>query len=120
LALIADFFRYHGITTVPSDFSDPYEPILYDSYSSEEVAEIQQRMAAWDKATYPTLPTSIVRHAQKHGFEGDYLRYLRKASNFNKKGARKKYLPEGAIRWNKGDEFLIERDGKIVTYGEND
>jgi hypothetical protein len=50
---------------VPSDFSDPYEPILYDSYSSEEVAEIQQCMASWDKATYPTLPTSIVRHAQK-------------------------------------------------------
>ena len=59
-------------------------------------------------------------HCNKHGFEGDYLRYLRKASNFNKRGAKTKYLPDGAIRWNKGYEFLIERDGKIVTYGEND
>ena len=72
------------------------------------------------KATYPTLPTSIVKQAQKHGFEDDYLRYLRKAANFNKKGSPKKYLPDGAIRWNKGNEFLIERDSKIVTYGEND
>jgi hypothetical protein len=103
-----------------SDFTDPYAAILYSSYSSEEIAEIHQRMAGWDKATYPTLPASIVRHAEKHGFAGDYLRYLRKAANFNKKGARKKRLPDGAIRWHKGDEFIIERDGKIVTYGEND
>jgi hypothetical protein len=107
------------MTDMP-DFADPYETLLYQNYTTEEVTEIQQRMLAWDKATYPTLPTSIVRHSQKHGFEDGYLRYLRKASNFNKKGARKKYLPDGAIRWNKGNEFLIERDGKIVTYGEND
>jgi hypothetical protein len=102
------------------DFTDPYEAILCDHYSSNEVAEIQQLMQTWDKATYPTLPASIVKHAQKHGFENEYLRYLRKAANFNKKGARKKYLPDGAIRWNKGDEFLIERNSKIVTYGIND
>jgi glutathione peroxidase-family protein len=107
------------MTDMP-DFADPYETFLYQNYTTEEVTEIQQRMVAWDKATYPTLSTSIVRHCQKHGFEDDYLRYLRKADNFNKKGARKKYLPDGAIRWNKEDEFLIERDGKIVTYGEND
>ncbi len=102
------------------DFTDPYEAILYDRYSPQEADEIQQLIQAWDKATYPTLPASIVKHAQKHGFEDDYLRYLRKAANFNKKGARKKYLPDGATRWNKGDEFLIERNGKIVTYGVND
>jgi hypothetical protein len=102
------------------DFTDPYEAILYAHYSSDEVAEIQQLMQAWDKATYPTLPTSIVKHAQKHGFEDNYLRYLRKAANFNKKGAHKKLLPNGATRWNKGDEFIIERDSKIVTYGVND
>jgi hypothetical protein len=102
------------------DFTDRYETILYANYTEDEITEIQQLMASWDKATYPTLPTSIVKHAQKHGFDPDYLRYLRKAANFNKKGARKKYLPDGAIRWNKGDEFLIERDDQIVTYGEND
>lgn len=100
--------------------TDRYEIILYDRYTYDEIKEIQQLIEAWDKATYPTLSTSIVKHAQKHGFDHDYLRYLRKAANFSKKGSRKKYLPDGAIRWNKGNEFLIERDSKIVTYGEND
>lgn len=106
--------------TDPPNFTDPYEAILYDRYTAEEIAEVQQLIAAWDQATYPTLPSSIVKHAQKHGFTEDYLRYLRKANNFNKKGVRKKSLPDGATRWNKGREFLIERNSKIVTYGEND
>lgn len=100
--------------------TDRYETILYDRYTHDEIKEIQQLIEAWDKATYPTLPTSIVKHAQKHGFDHDYLRYLRKAANFNKKGSHKKYLPDGAIRWKNGNEFLIERDSKIVTCGEND
>lgn len=99
--------------------SDIYESILFDSYTEAEITEIQALIATWERATYPTLAASIVRHAQKHGFAGDYLRYLRKAANFSKKGARRKQLPDGATRWNKGQEFLIERDGKIVTYGEN-
>jgi hypothetical protein len=102
------------------DSKDFYETILYSSYSPNEVAEIQKLIEGWDKATYPTRPASIVGHARKHGFGDDYLRYLRKAANFNKKGARKKLLPNDAVRWNKGNEFLIERYGKIVTYGEND
>ena len=76
-------------------------------------------MSDWDRATYPTLAMSIVKHARKHGFPDQYLRYLRKAKNFSKKGARKKLLLDGATRWNKGAEFLIERDGRIITYGEN-
>lgn len=98
---------------------DPYENELYSDYTETEIIEIQSLMTYWDRATYPTLATSIVKHVKKHGFAEDYLRYLRKASNFNKKGARKKLLPDGATRWNKGDEFFIERNGKIVTYGEN-
>jgi hypothetical protein len=31
------------------------------------------------------------------------------AANFNKKGARKTKLPNGAWRWNKGTEFIMER-----------
>ncbi|WNZ27569.1 hypothetical protein HJG54_32390 [Leptolyngbya sp. NK1-12] len=96
-----------------------YEEILFNHYTEAEVAEIQTLMTNWDQATYPTLAASIVKHAQKHGFTGDYLRYLRKAASFNKKGARRKQLPDGATRWHKGQEFLIERNGKIVTYGEN-
>lgn len=102
-----------------AQFSDRYEIELFASYNDLERAEIRALSETWDRATYPTVAASIVKHAQKHGFTGEYLRYLRKAANFNKKGARRKLLPENATRWNKGDEFLIERDGKIVTYGEN-
>lgn len=101
------------------NYSDPYEEELFYGYTAEEMVEMQVLMQRWDRATYPTLPTSIVKHAKKHGFSGEYLRYLRKAANFNKKFARKKLLPDGATRWHKGNEFLIERNGKVVTYGEN-
>jgi hypothetical protein len=103
----------------PSNYIDPCEIELFEGCTEAEISEIQALMDSWDQATYPTLATSIVRHAEKHGFPGEYLRYLRKAANFKKKGAHKKLLPDGAIRWNKGAEFLIERDGKIVTCGEN-
>lgn len=55
-------------------------------------------MEKWDKATYPTLANSIVAHADRHNFKGNYLKYLRKAANFNKKGARKKTLPNETLR----------------------
>ncbi|MGH7998689.1 MAG: hypothetical protein ACREPR_04465 [Brasilonema sp.] len=98
---------------------DPYEEILFRDYAEAEIAEMKSLMENWDKATYTTLANSIVDHADRHDFTGNYLKYLRKANNFNKKGARKKTLPDGALRWNKGNEFLIERNGKIVSYGEN-
>lgn len=98
---------------------DPYEQVLFTGYTEDEILEIEALMATWDQATYETLAHSIVDHAERHGFSGNYLKYLRKAKNFNKKGARQKVLSDGAIRWNKGFEFLIERSGRIVSYGEN-
>lgn len=98
---------------------DPYEQILFTGYTEAEISEIEALMADWDRATYESPAHSIVDHAERHGFSDNYLRYLRKAKNFNKKGARQKVLSDGAIRWNKGIEFLIERSGKIVSYGEN-
>ncbi|MGH2413748.1 MAG: hypothetical protein ACRDEA_08660 [Microcystaceae cyanobacterium] len=92
---------------------------MFEGYTDTEIEEIKSLMEKWDKATYPTLANSIVDHADRHGFTGDYLKYLRKASNFNKKGARKKLLPNKAFRWNKGAEFLIEKNRKIISYGEN-
>ena len=59
----------------------------------------------------------IIWHADKHG-GGEILRYLRKANQFSKRGAKMK-LVYGAKRWRrKNGEFLIERDGKIVSYGK--
>jgi hypothetical protein len=99
--------------------TDPHEEILFTGYTEDEIVEIKILMKNWDKASYFTLANSIVDHADRHDFENNYLKYLRKANNFNKKGARKKILSDGAVRWNKGNEFLIERNGKIVSYGEN-
>lgn len=97
---------------------DPYQQILFEGYTEQEIAEIQILMQKWDKATYPTLANSIIDHAERHGFKANYLTYLRKAANFNKKGARKTKLPNGAWRWNKGTEFIIEKGNKIISYGD--
>lgn len=84
------------------------------------LSEAKALVGKWDKATYPSVSASIRDHAKRHGFGNDIPKYLRKAANFNKNGARKTMLSDGAIRWNrKNGEFLIERDGKIVTYGVN-
>jgi hypothetical protein len=100
------------------DKTDSYQQILFEGYTEQEIAEIQILMQKWDKATYPSLGNSIVDHADRHGFKTNYLKYLRKAANFNKKGARKTKLPNEAWRWNKGTEFIIERGNKIISYGD--
>ncbi|MGG6267376.1 hypothetical protein ACQ4M3_28560 [Leptolyngbya sp. AN03gr2] len=76
---------------------DPYEQILFTGYTEDEILEIELLMSDWDQATYPTIAHSIVDHAERHGFSGEYLRYLRKAKNFNKRGARQKVLSDGAL-----------------------
>ena len=88
--------------------------------SAMPLKEAKRLMSMWDKGSFPTRAKSIRHHANKHGFGDDVAKYMRKAANFNKKGARKKELEDGAIRWNrKSGEFLIERGGKIVSYGVN-
>ncbi len=82
--------------------------------------EAKELLSRWDKATYRTVADSIRDHAARHGFEDDRAKYLRKAAHFNKKGAMKKVLEDGSVRWTrKSGEFLIERHGKIVTDGVN-
>jgi hypothetical protein len=99
--------------------TDPYESLIFQTYTEAEIQEMQTLMAEWDAATYTSVAHSIFDHADRHGFPDDYLKYLRKAHNFNRKRAKQKILSDGSIRWHKGIEFLIERDRKIVSYGEN-
>jgi hypothetical protein len=99
--------------------TDPYELLLFQDYTEAEIVEIQTLMTEWDRATYASIAHSIVDHAERHGFQPDYLKYLRKAHNFNRKRVKQRVLSDGSIRWNKGIEFLIERNEKIVSYGEN-
>ena len=84
------------------------------------LSEAKALLAGWSKGSFGNVARSIRYHARKHGFGSDIPKYLRKAANFNKRGATRKLLEDGAVRWNrKGGEFLIERGGQIVTYGIN-
>lgn len=75
-----------------------YEAILFLGYTEIEIKEIKKLMKNGDQATYPSLAHSIVDHCDRHNFENNYLKYLRKANSFKKKGAKRKLLPDGAIR----------------------
>lgn len=107
--------------------SDPFLEQLLEGYTEAEVTEIQQYLNEWDASTYISVAESILDHATRKGIEP--LKYLRKAHNFNKKGAIR--VPKAGYRWDgsavyrKGNEYLIVRPDrfgieKIVTYGVND
>lgn len=112
----------------------PEEPIsdqfliqLLEGYTSTETTEIQQYISEWNAATYTSVAQSILDHANRKGI--DPLKYLRKAHNFNKKGAirvpKTGYRRDSSAVYRKGNEYLIVRSDqygteKIVTYGVND
>jgi len=106
---------------------DPFLAQLCEGYTEVEVAEIQQYIGEWDASTYISVAQNILDHASRK--ELDPLRYLRKAHNFNKKGAARVpktgYRRDGSAVYRKGNEYLIIRPDrfgieKIVTYGVND
>jgi hypothetical protein len=98
-----------------------------ENRTESEVLEIQQYLAEWEAGTYENVAQSILNHAERKGFSP--LRYLRKAHNFNRKGAtripRSGYRSDHSAVYRKGSEFLIVRPDafgveKIVTYGINE
>lgn len=106
---------------------DPFLAQLCEGYTEAEVVEIEQYIAGWDASTYISLAQSILDHASRKEF--DPLTYLRKAHNFNKKGAirvpKTGYRRDSSAVYRKGNEYLIVRPDrfgveKIVTYGVND
>lgn len=100
---------------------DPWLDKLFSVAENEsQVREIERLMLRWGQASYDSVAHCIVNHANRHGYPGNYLKYLRKAAHFNKKRSRKSSREPGVYRWNRrNDEYLIERDGKIVSYGMN-
>ena len=94
-------------------------PKVVNALKKMPFSEAKHLMSKWGKGSFDTVADSIRHHAGKHGGD-DITKYLRKAASFNKRGAKKKVLDNGVTRWNrKSGEFLIERKGKIVTYGKN-
>ncbi|AFZ22455.1 hypothetical protein Cylst_0073 [Cylindrospermum stagnale PCC 7417] len=107
--------------------SDPFLIQLLEGYNLTEVVEIEKYMTEWDAATYSSVAQSILDHAARKNI--DPLKYLRKAHNFNKKGAirvpKTGYRGDSSAVYRKGNEYLIVRPDKygsekIVTYGVND
>lgn len=81
--------------------------------------EAKRLIQRWGRGTFPRRSQNIKSHAAKRG-SGDIWRYLRLAYNFNKKGSTATVQSDNTIRYErKSGEFLIERDGLIVTYGRN-
>lgn len=106
---------------------DPFLKQLLEGYTQDEGREIQQYLNEWDAATYISLAMNILDHSTRKNI--DSLKYLRKAHNFNKKGAvrvpKTGYRSDGSAVYRKGNEYLIVRPDsfgidKIVTYGVND
>ncbi|WP_341528940.1 hypothetical protein WKK05_06335 [Nostoc sp. UHCC 0302] len=107
--------------------SDPFFAQLCQEYTSSEIAEIEQYLTEWDQASYISVAHNILDHAARKEIEP--LKLLRKAHNFNKKGAlrvpKSAYRQDGSAVYRKGNEYLIVRPDKfgiekIVTYGVND
>jgi len=86
-----------------------YETVLFAGYADAEVEEIRVLMEGWAMGTYTSIAHSIVDHAERHGFQGDYLKYLRKARSFKKKGASKSSCLMGQPDGTKGYIFDCAR-----------
>jgi hypothetical protein len=106
--------------------TDPFFAELTQGYTETEIAEIRKYLTDWDAASYLSVSHNILDHAQRKNL--DCLKFLRKAHNFNKKGATR--IPKKGYRWDdsavyrKGNEYLVVRPNefgieKIVTYGVN-
>ncbi|MGA7934528.1 MAG: hypothetical protein WCA35_13350 [Kovacikia sp.] len=113
---------------MPDDLStDPDLRKLLQEYTDTESFELQQYLLEWEAGTYSSVSQSVLHHAERKGL--DPLIYLRKAHNFNRRGARRVpksgYRSDGSAVYRKANEFLIVRPDqygieKIVTYGINE
>lgn len=113
---------------MPDDsFTDPSLRELLQDYTDAESSELQQYLSKWEAGTYNGVVQSVIHHSERKEF--DLLRYLRKAHNFSKKGAKRVpksgYRSDGSAVYRKENEFLIVRPDqygveKTVTYGINE
>ncbi len=96
---------------------------LATSLKGMPIEEAERLVNMWDKATFPNLAENLQYHANTHGFGNNLPKYLRKAANFNFKGATKNIVNDGlgTVRWERmsSGEFIEMRNGKIITYGFN-
>ena len=80
-----------------------------------------KNMTRWNKGNATTLEDSLKYHHQKHGDSRTMSEYLSDAAKFDKSKATRNPTSgtraDGSVKYTNDKEFLIERDGQIVTYG---
>jgi hypothetical protein len=112
-----------GPAPTPTGNNDPWEAKLFKpSYSEQQKNQVRTLTERWDEGTYSSKAHSIVDHSTRHGYGDNYIKYLMDAAGFNTRGATPKVLDAvtNTVRYNKrSGEFIIYRDGKIVSYGWN-
>jgi hypothetical protein len=82
--------------------------------SFEEQVELY---AKWDPGSFATVEQSISYHHVKHGRGMTRWEYLQKAAAFQRQGALKTMARDHEKYFHPTGEFLIENNGKIVSYG---
>ena len=86
-------------------------------YGFSSFKEARGLYKEWGTGSFSTVGENIRYHADYRG-SGNYVKYMRQASNFNKRGASSTGLrSDGSILYKRNGEFLIQRDGLTVTYG---
>ena len=92
---------------------------------SEREASLAERvelLSIWDAGEHPTVEASVAYHHQAHGQGLSLLEYLRAAARFDRTTATRNPSSGtrrgGTVKYKrKNGEFLIEKGGKILSYG---
>jgi hypothetical protein len=89
------------------------------------LAEQLELFSKWDAGEHPTILASVHYHHRVHGGGMTLWEYLRAAVGFDRSTAAR--VPptgtrrDGTVRFKRRNgEFLIERDGKILSYGSRE
>jgi hypothetical protein len=86
------------------------------------LAEQVELFAMWDAGEHSSVLASVHYHHHVHGTGMDLWEYLRASAAFNRTGAVRTpptgTRAGGTVKFShKNGEYLIERDGKILSYG---
>jgi hypothetical protein len=86
------------------------------------LAEQVELLSKWDAGEHPTVYSSVHYHHRAHGLGMTLWEYLRLAAGFDRSTAirvpRAGTRPGGTVKYKRQNgEFVIERNGKILSYG---
>ena len=110
----------------------PAEATNYENRANELRSEYSSLVSRWDRgkridgtlsygSSRESAEDHYIRHNDDFGKPISRMKYLRKAANFNFRGASKGRIKEdGSITYRRSDgEFIIMREDRIVSYGKN-